>query len=215
MSLKNSFNPVKEDKDGVIAKRMIWSTESISSAIKGLEDGRKLVANPFYENNTKLLKGDLVFQRTEEEKEEWKRCATDIIYFVNKYCKLMTPQGIKNVTLRGYQERYLQHLMDNRLSIYLACRQCGKCNSFITNVLCKFNDEFWNTFGYKLKKKWDKIYYIKEQDCYMIPMFEIYNLYDNRISWKIRYLLYKKLYNVICLKVKLQKKTRGSVQNFI
>ena len=126
MSLKNSFNPVKEDKDGVIAKRMIWSTESISSAIKGLEDGRKLVANPFYENNTKLLKGDLVFQRTEEEKEEWKRCATDIIYFVNKYCKLMTPQGIKNVTLRGYQERYLEHLMNNRLSIYLACRQCGK-----------------------------------------------------------------------------------------
>ena len=123
---KNSFNPVKEDKDGVIAKRMIWSTESLSLAIKGLEDGRKLVANPFYENQIKLLKGDLVFQRTEEEKKEWKKCATDIIYFVNKYCKLMTPQGIKHVTLRDYQERYLKHLMKNRLSIYLACRQCGK-----------------------------------------------------------------------------------------
>lgn len=123
---KSSFNPVKEDKDGVIAKRMIWSTESISLAIKGLEDGRKLVANPFYENNTKLLKGDLVFQRTDEEKEEWKKCATDIIYFVNKYCRLMTPKGIQHVTLRDYQEQYLKHLMDNRLSIYLACRQCGK-----------------------------------------------------------------------------------------
>ena len=123
---KNSFNPVKEDKDGVIAKRMIWSTESLSLAIKGLENGRKLVANPFYENNTKLLKGDLVFQRTDEEKEEWKRCAKDIIYFVNKYCKLMTPQGIQHVTLRDYQERYLQHLMKNRLSIYLACRQASK-----------------------------------------------------------------------------------------
>lgn len=123
---KNSFNPVKEDKDGVIAKRMIWSTETLSLAIKGLEDGRKLVANPFYENNTKLLKGDLVFQRTEEEKEEWKRCAKDIIYFVNKYCKLMTPQGIQHVTLRDYQERYLKHLMKNRLSIYLACRQASK-----------------------------------------------------------------------------------------
>ena len=123
---KNPFNPVKEDKDGVIARRMVWSSEALRLAIKGLEDGRKLVANPFYENQIKLLKGDLVFQRTEEEKEEWKKCATDIIYFVNKYCKLMTPQGIKHVTLRDYQERYLQHLMDNRLSIYLACRQCGK-----------------------------------------------------------------------------------------
>ena len=123
---KNSFNPVKEDKDGVIARRMVWSSEAISLAIKGLEDGRKLVANPFYENQIKLLKGDLVFQRTDEEKEEWKKCATDIIYFVNKYCKLMTPQGIKHVTLRDYQERYLQHLMDHRLSIYLACRQASK-----------------------------------------------------------------------------------------
>lgn len=122
----NSFNPVKEEKDGVLARRMVWSTEALKLATKGLEDGRKLVANPFYENNIKLLKGDLVFQRTDEERAEWKRCATDIIYFVNKYCKLMTPEGIKNVTLRDYQEHYLQHLIDNRLSIYLACRQCGK-----------------------------------------------------------------------------------------
>lgn len=122
----NAFNPIKEDKDGVIAKRMIWSTITLSTALKGLEDGRKLVANPFYENNTKLLKGDLVFQRTPEEKEEWKKCATDIIYFVNKYCKLMTPQGIKQIKLREYQERYLLHLMRNRLSIYLSCRQAGK-----------------------------------------------------------------------------------------
>lgn len=122
----NSFNPIKEDKDGIIAKRMIWSSEALRLATKGLEDGRKLVANPFYENNIKLLKGDLVFQRTPEEKEEWKRCATDIIYFVNKYCKLMTPQGIQHVTLRDYQENYLKHLMTHRLSIYLACRQCGK-----------------------------------------------------------------------------------------
>lgn len=122
----NTFNPIKEDKDGIMAKRMIWTSDALKLALKGLEDGRKLVANPFYENNTKLLKGDLVFQRTDKEKAEWKHCATDIIYFVNKYCKLMTPEGIKNVTLRDYQEHYLEHLMNNRLSIYLACRQCGK-----------------------------------------------------------------------------------------
>ena len=122
----SGFNPIKQDKDGVIAKKMIWSTESIELAIKGLEEGKKLVANPFYENNTKILKGDLVYKRTSEEIEEWKKCAKDIIYFTNKYCKLMTPEGIKNVTLRDYQEKYLKHLIDNRLSVYLACRQCGK-----------------------------------------------------------------------------------------
>lgn len=120
------FNPIKEDKDGVLAKRTIWSTESLRLALKGLEQGRKLVANPFYENNSQLLKGDLVFERTEEEKEEWKRCAKDIIYFAEKYCKLMTPEGIQHIKLRDYQKKYLQFLVDNRLTIYLACRQASK-----------------------------------------------------------------------------------------
>ena len=57
MSRKIDFDPIKEDKDGVKAKRMIWSTKTLDLAIKGLGEGRKLVANPFYENNTKLLKG--------------------------------------------------------------------------------------------------------------------------------------------------------------
>ena len=126
MAKKVDFNPVKEDKDGVKAKRMIWSSKSLELAVKGLGEGRKLVANPFYENNTKLLKGDLVFQRTPEEIEEWKRCKNDILYFAEKYCKLMTPEGIRHISLRDYQKKYLEHLQDHRLSIYLACRQCGK-----------------------------------------------------------------------------------------
>ena len=120
------FNPVKEDLSGVQAKRVIWSTRALDLAFEGIKQGRKLIANPFYENNTKLLKGDLVFDRTQEEIQEWLRCKNDIIYFVEKYCKLMTPEGIKNVKLRDYQVKYLRHLMNHRLSIYLACRQCGK-----------------------------------------------------------------------------------------
>lgn len=123
---RDTFNPVKEDTSGVQAKRMVWSSKSLDLAFEGLKQGRKLIANPFYENNTKLLKGDLVFDRTPEEIQEWLRCKNDIIYFVEKYCKLMTPEGIRNVTLRDYQRKYLKHLMDHRLSIYLACRQCGK-----------------------------------------------------------------------------------------
>lgn len=124
--MKNDFNPVKEEKDGVKARRVIWSSGTLSMALKGIEQGKKLVANPFYENNTKLLKGDMVFQRTEEEIKEWLRCKNSIIYFAEKYCKLMTPEGIKPITLRAYQKKYLEHLEQHRLSIYLACRQCGK-----------------------------------------------------------------------------------------
>ena len=125
-SNNSTFNPVKVDVSGKQAKRMVWSTESINLALQGLEQGRKLIANPFYENNTKLLKGDLVFKRTPEEIAEWKKCAEDIEYFANTYCKLMTPEGVKNITLRDYQMEYLKHLEKHRLSIMVSCRQAGK-----------------------------------------------------------------------------------------
>lgn len=193
--MSKSFNPVKDDTSGVKARRMIWSSTSLDLALKGIEQGKKLIANPFYENNTKLLKGDLVFERTQEEINEWKRCKNDIIYFVEKYCQLMTPEGIKHVKLRDYQKKYLKHLEDNRLSIYLACRQCAKCNSMIINVLIKIDDEFFTKKGgNKLKKYFDKNYYIKEKDCYRLPMFELYNLFDNSFKWSIKYHLYKILY---------------------
>lgn len=120
------YNPVKEDTDGKIAKRKIWSTQSMAAAWDGLRKGKKLESNPFYEGNMRLMKGDLNFTRTEEELEEYVRCMDDVVYFAEKWCKLMTPEGVRNIRLRPYQIKYLRHLQDNRLSIYLACRQCGK-----------------------------------------------------------------------------------------
>ena len=143
MKTKNTkiteFNPIKEDKDGVRAKRAIWSTKALNIAFEGLKQGKKLVANPFYENNARLLKGDLVFDRTENEIKEWLKCKNDVVYFVEKYCKIMTPEGIKQVTLRDYQVEYLKHLEKHRLSILLSARQAGKTVTsalFMLHYMC-------------------------------------------------------------------------------
>ena len=151
---KAAFNPVKEDKDGVMARRMVWSSAVLDAALKGLEEGKKLVSNPFYEGNTKLLKGDLVFQRTNYEIEEWKRCKNDIIYFVETYCQIMTPEGIKKVKLRDYQVEYLKHLEKNRLSIMLSARQAGKTVTsalFMLHYLCFNIDKNALVLGNKRK----------------------------------------------------------------
>lgn len=129
------FNPIKQDESGKKAKRVIWSTSAIEMAINGLAQGRELIANPFYERDIRLLKGDLNYQRTEEEIQEWIKCKNDIIYFAENYCKLMTPLGIKKVDLRDYQKRYLRHVTENQLSIYLACRQCGKTTTTAVALL--------------------------------------------------------------------------------
>lgn len=187
----SEFNPVKQDKDGIMAKRVIWTSKSLDAAIKGLVEGRKLVANPFYENNTKLLKGDLVFKRTDEEIEEFKRCMNDVLYFAEKYCKLMTPEGIKNITLRDYQTKYLKHLEQNRLSIYKACRQCGKCVVPIELVKIKVKDELF--IDYLKKEDWNK--YLIDNNIYELPIFEIMNLYKKSPLWSLKYKLYKRIYD--------------------
>ena len=191
-----AFNPVKEDTSGVQAKRAIWSSRALDLALEGLKQGRKLVANPFYENNTKLIKGDLVFERTSDEIKEWLKCKTDISYFVEKYCKLMTPEGIKNVKLRDYQKKYLKHLEQHRLSIYLACRQCGKCVSLTTKVKLKMNLNEYCDIDDKVKKYLLDNYYIKEFEYFNIPLFEVLNLYETGILWKLKYSLYKLLYKL-------------------
>lgn len=136
MTKKSSakFNPVKEEKSSR-ASKVVWSTEVLDIATKALDEGKRLKANPFYEGNTKILKGDLVFERTPYELAEWRKCKEDIIYFVNKYCKLMTPEGIKRVILRDYQEEYLKHLETTRLSIFLSARQSGKTTTTALELL--------------------------------------------------------------------------------
>lgn len=188
---KESFNPVKEEKDGAKARRVIWSTKALDAALKGLDEGRRLIANPFYDNNPRLLKRDLVFKHTKEELEEWQRCCNDIIYFANKYCKLMTPEGIKKIVLRDYQEEYLKHLMEHDMSILLSSRQAGKCVSLITKVLVKLNEVLLEVKPLEKYRIIDNIY--------NVPLFELYNLFDQSKQWKIKYKLYKRIYEGCCL----------------
>lgn len=185
-TLKTTFNPVKEVKGDQRSQAIQWTSAILDVAVKGLDKGKRLVANPFYENNVKLLKPDLVFVRTAQEVAEWERCANDIFYFVETYAKTMTPLGIRNITLRDYQRRYLQLLLDNQLTIYRAARQSSKCAFFISKVLINIS-----TKDCLLAKKINLSDYFINEDTYEIPFYEIWNCYDTSFKWKIKYRLYK------------------------
>lgn len=127
------FNPVKEQVGGKEAERVIWSTSVLNKAVEAIGKGMPLKANPFIGKNTKLLRPNLLYKRTQEEMEDYIKCKMDPVYFATK-CFLMTPEGLKACTLRDYQEDYLRHLQNNRFSIWLACRQAGK--SVTTAIYC-------------------------------------------------------------------------------
>lgn len=138
---KTEFNPIKVAKDGKIAEQVIWSSKSLELAIDGINKGLQLKANPFIGKDTQLLKPNLVYKRTKEEVEDYKKCMVDPIYFASK-CYIKTPTGLKPCVLRDYQIKYINHLVENRFSILRACRQAGK--SVITAIFCLWMIIFHN-----------------------------------------------------------------------
>ena len=78
------YNPIKEQVGGKAAEKVIWSTSVIQKALEGIQQGQPLKASPFLNKNTKLLKPELVRKYTQEEIEDYKRCAMDPVYFGEK-----------------------------------------------------------------------------------------------------------------------------------
>lgn len=188
------FDPVKDLKGQEQAQQVIWSTKSLNAAVDAIKKGLPLKVNPFIGTNTKLLKPELVFQRTEEEIDDYVHCMQDVVYFASK-CYIMQPDGLQPCILRDYQIEYLKHLQENRFSILLAARQIGKCLNMLSYIKLKIvkNSNIINKNDIRLEKL---IYYKLDNDTYLVPLFELYNLYDNSFIWKIKYHLYKFIYRL-------------------
>ena len=115
---------LKEDKIG-----NFWSTAKVDQLNYNAEENGidyKDVDNPYHENDPELRKGQILFEYTEWELEEMRRCAEDVVYFANKYCKVMTDDGIQKIDLRDYQIQILNQYQANRKNIFVSPRQSGK-----------------------------------------------------------------------------------------
>lgn len=198
------FDPIKYDKAGKEAEKVVWTTKSLEKAVEALKKGMPLKANPFIGKNTKLLKPDLVFARTQEEIEDYMHCMEDPLYFAEK-CFLMTPTGLQAVKLRDYQKDYIKHLQKNRFSIMKSCRQSGKCLTYFNTIKIKINNSFLTTYKNENKIQSKKIarilreyYFHIDKDNYIIdiPLFELENMFNNSFLWNMKYHLYKTIYNI-------------------
>ena len=106
-----------------------WTTERINKIINDADENGidfKDVDNPFHENDPELRRGGILFEYTEIEITEIKKCASDVRYFANTYCNAMTDEGIRKITLRDYQEQILSQYQEHRFNIFLSPRQSGK-----------------------------------------------------------------------------------------
>ena len=114
----------KEEKSG-----NFWSTAKIEKLLYEAEENGidyKEVDNPFHENEPELRRGNILFEYTDWELEEIKKCASNVVYFANNYCKVMTDDGIRQIELRDYQIQILNQYQHHRKNVFVSPRQSGK-----------------------------------------------------------------------------------------
>lgn len=137
-------------------KNVVWSTKRVDDWLKDYADGYTRKENPWLDGAIGVRRANLIYEYTPEEIEEITKCAKDVIYFANTYCYCMQgSKGYQPLTLRDYQVEVLRSYADNRFTINLAARQCGKCffsGKISINTVCGNKDVFIEDLYYKSKK---------------------------------------------------------------
>lgn len=120
--------------------RNIWNSELIEQAKDAIENGYDLIQTPFHENDINYRKGNLLFELTDYERNEIKKCAKDVIYFANNYAFTMTDYGMQQIVLRDYQKDVLKVYQEEKEVVFMASRQVGKCVFYNTKCIIKCTD---------------------------------------------------------------------------
>lgn len=77
--------------------------------------------------NPQLKRANATDEYTPEMIIELAKCKKDPVYFIKNYIKVQHPKrGNISFNLYEYQERFIRHMDDNRFTITLQPRQCGK-----------------------------------------------------------------------------------------
>jgi hypothetical protein len=91
-----------------------------------------------YRNNPNLKLPGVQLQYTKEQVDEYIKCATDPVYFCEKYVKVKTlDKGVVPFKLYPYQKKFVNEIHKNRFVISKWPRQCGK-STCVTSYICHY-----------------------------------------------------------------------------
>lgn len=87
-----------------------------------------------YNGNALLKRSNQNIEWNQEMFEEYIRCSNDVVYFTEKYMKIINiDKGLVSFKLYDYQKEMLASMADNRFTIIATARQAGK-----STVTCAF-----------------------------------------------------------------------------
>ena len=128
-----------------MSRQIIWTTKMVEEATEKINNGFVLtrLENPFFEKVVGLRTSGLTFKMSNDEQEEYIKCALDIHYFAGTYCYIKGEEGQPIIIpLRDYQNEILDNFFNNRFNILMASRQIGKtiCSSIMMLHYVLFNN---------------------------------------------------------------------------
>ena len=157
-------------------KQMVFTSKLVDDATDKINDGVvvKRYQNPWLKGEVGIRRSGVTFKMSPAEQQEYIRCALDIHYFTEQYCKTKREDGsVGSITLRDYQKDILDNFVNSRFNILMASRQVGKCFSF--NTLCSIEKD-----GVIIDFRIGKLYYYmlsKERSLTLLEKIKI-KLYD-------------------------------------
>lgn len=130
-----------------VERQMVFTTKLVDDATDKINDGVVIMRyqNPWLKSEVGIRRSGVSFKMTPDEQQEYIKCALDVHYFTEKYCKVKTEDGsINNIKLREYQKEMLDNFVNNRFNILMASRQVGKTISasiFMLHTILFNNDK--------------------------------------------------------------------------
>lgn len=171
----------------------VYSTVKINQILDDIKRGKKPDLDPFFHGKKDYRDCGITFERTEDEDEEYKKCALDALYFIEKYVKFKNDKGFTLVTLRDYQKEVLHLMSDerwddelqdvtfcNRRICLLQSRQTSKCICADTQIVTTKEEELYIT-------------------NLLSEKYSIYNYFINKIK-NIINTVYQKIYALCQIK---------------
>ena len=121
-------------------KQMVFTTKLVDESTDKINDGIvvKRYQNPWLKSEIGLRRSGVAFRMTPDEQQKYVRCALDINYFVEEYCRVKREDGsVGPIFLRDYQKEILNNFVNSRFNILMASRQVGKTISAAIFMLHK------------------------------------------------------------------------------
>lgn len=109
-----------------------------------------------YNSNTNLKGVGVNLELTEDQFKEYFKCSIDPVYFIQKYCKIISvDKGLIPFTMYPAQKDLVKTIHDNRKVAVLMGRQLGKCH--ISSTKYKVINNFTGETLYVTAKQFHEI----------------------------------------------------------